>query len=348
MPEFDATLLKRDFGDWQAEAVACRRECALFDFSFMSRVQVSGEGALQTLDAFQNRRVGDMPINRIRYGLRVDKADRVVADLTLWRRAHDCFEVMSGRYTDIADLLAMETGGRAAAVLPTGDISCTDLSADTAIFAVQGPATLAALESLTDIRALSALDYYGFESIELAGIPCLIGRLGYTGERGIEIIAPRAEHARLWTALATRARPAGFAAIDSLRIEAGFMLFANDLVLGPTISELGVGPGTIAGTDADRFEFICCTAKATGDPVMWQPAEMNPQPPTDNEIVITSACWSMVAQSVLVLGFTRRDADPLQPLIDPAGEFSHFKRVSRPFVDPLKKRPRGEFSRDCR
>lgn len=343
MQEFDATLLQRDFGDWQAEAVACRCECALFDFSFMSRVQVSGEGALQALAAFQNRRVDDMPVNRIRYGLRVDKANRVVADLTLWRRAHDCFEVMSGRYTDIADLLAIDTGGCTATVRPPCGISCTDLSADTAIFAVQGPQTLAALESLTDTRALSALDYFGFKSIELAGVPCLIGRLGYTGERGIEIIAPRAEHARLWTALVARARPAGFAAIDSLRIEAGFMLFANDLVLGPTISELGVDPATITGADTDRYEFICCTAKTDGDPVMWQPTDMNPQPPADNEIVITSACWSMVAQSVLVLGFTRRDVNPRQALIDPTGEFTHLQPVSRPFVDPLKKRPRARL-----
>src|SRR5207244_7694587 len=50
---------------------------------------------------------------------------------------------------------------------------------------------------------------------------------GYTGERGFEIIPPRAARDLVWTALAQQARPAGFAAADILRIEAGFLLFAD-------------------------------------------------------------------------------------------------------------------------
>jgi len=68
---------------------------------------------------------------------------------------------------------------------------------------------------------------------------------------------PSSDGARLWQALSDRIRPAGFAAIDSLRIEAGFMLFTNDLVLAPTISELGVNPGAAGRGENDRFEFIC-------------------------------------------------------------------------------------------
>jgi len=332
--EFNPSQLTRDFGDWSGEARACRSTCAVFDFSFMARVVISGRGAAQVLSSFQNRRIDDMDANRIRYGFRVDSANKVQADLTLWKHDDDRFDVMIGRHADLASLLAMNNG----------DIHFSDLSDATAVFAVQGPDALQALGSLTDVGQLALLDYFSFTSMDVTGIPCLIGRLGYTGERGFEIIAPSEDRVRLWLALAQKARPAGFAAIDSLRIEAGFMLFANDLVLGPTLSELGVDPTGVRAGDGDRFGFVCATAKTEHEPVLWRPNELNIAPPVGNEIVITSACYSQVAQAVLVLGFSRRDADPARPLVDRTGTFTEICRVSRPFFDPLKTRPRGSWS----
>ena len=107
MSEFDPQVLIRDYGSWQEEALACRNDCALFDFSFMSRVRISGDGAKSALSAFQTRQIEDMKINRIRYALRIDAQERVVADLTIWRLADNSFELMSGRYSDIADLMAL-------------------------------------------------------------------------------------------------------------------------------------------------------------------------------------------------------------------------------------------------
>jgi len=332
MNTFDPSTLIRDYGNWRFEATACRNDCALFDFSFMSRAQVSGPDAETALASFQNRSVCDMQPGQIRYALRVDSAQSVIADLTIWRNENN-FEVMSGRHRDIADLVAMQNR----------DLQCIDLTADTAIFAVQGPMTYAALQSLTNGRKLAALDYFSFEPFVVAGIPCMIGRLGYTGELGVEIIAPRIEYDRLWSVLAQRIKPAGFAAIDSLRIEAGFMLFANDLALEPTVSELGVDPTNTEANVRDRFRFICCTAKTNQDPVLWQRPASATAPDYD-EICVTSACISTVAQSVLVLGFCRPNANPDRPLLDRTGLFTDIRPVSRPFFDPDKARPRGRFN----
>jgi len=328
MNEFDPSTLVRDYGNWYDEALACRHDCALFDFSFMSRGQVSGSHAESTLAKFQNRPIDDMLRKQIRYALRVDTTNSVVADLTIWRNQNG-FEVMSGRHKDIADLTAKQSN----------NFVCNDLSSETSIFAVQGPNTLAALQSMTDTRKLAALDYFSFETFDVAGIPCTIGRLGYTGELGVEIIAPRSEGNRLWSALASRIRPAGFAAIDSLRIEAGFMLFANDLALEPTVSELGVDPSGNDGHDEDRFRFICCTAKTDRDPILWRPEKT--AFPGFGEIAITSACFSTFAQSVLVLGFSHPEQN--RPLRDPLGVFTDIVPVSRPLFDPGKSRPRGRF-----
>lgn len=332
MNTFDPSTLIRDYGSWRCEATACRHDCALFDFSFMSRAEVSGTDALAVLASFQNRSVHDMQPGQIRYALRIDAAHRVIADLTIWRNENS-FEVMSGRHRDIADLVAMQNR----------HLRCKDLTADTAIFAVQGPNTHAALQTLTDGRGLALLNYFSFGQFVIAGVHCLIGRLGYTGELGVEIIAPRSERDRLWSALANKIQPAGFAAIDSLRIEAGFMLFANDLALEPTVSELGVDPTNTDATAQDRFRFVCCTAKTDHDPVLWRRHPVCATPPGCDEIIVTSACFSTVAQSVLVLGFCKTNTNPDTSLIDRSGTFTDIRQVTRPFFDPDKLKPRGGF-----
>lgn len=299
----------------------------------MSRAKVSGPDALKALTSFQNRSIHDMQNKQIRYALRVDAAQRVIADLTIWRNENS-FEVMSGRHRDIADLRAMQNR----------NLQCKDLTEETSIFAVQGPNTHTALQTLTDGHKLAQLNYFSFESFQVAGISCMIGRLGYTGELGVEIIAPRSESDRLWAALTNQIQPAGFAAIDSLRIEAGFMLFANDLALRPTVSELGVDPTNTDAQLCDRFRFICCTAKTEHNPVLWQPTSVHTTAPDWNEISVTSACFSIVAQSVLVLGFCKPNADLDKPLLDRSGTFTDIRPVSRPFFDPEKSKPRGRFN----
>ncbi len=325
--------LVRDYGNWQEEAHACRHDCALFDFSFVSRGRICGDQSASVLGDYQNRRIDDMRDNGIRYALRTNGDNQVVADLTVWRRSDSEYEVMSGRPIDISDLVAMNNS----------HCYCTDLSNECSIFAVQGPTSLTALQPLVDVQKLILLDYFCFDSIEVAGIPCEVGRLGYSGEQGFEIIVPSSDGARLWQALSDRIRPAGFAAIDSLRIEAGFMLFTNDLVLAPTISELGVNPGAAGRGENDRFEFICCTANTDSQPILWQSPDAHPLAPDGNDIVITSACLSTVGECVLVLGFACLDRNPAQGLSDPTGQFRDLCQVSRPFYDPLKTRPMGQL-----
>ena len=326
--------LVRDYGNWQAEAQACRHDCALFDFSFVSRGRIYGDQAATVLGDYQNRRIDDMRVNSIRYGLRTNAEKQVVADLTVWRRSEDEFEVMSGRHSDIVDLVAMNNSHS----------HCTDLSNECSIFAVQGPTSLKALQPFMDVQKLIQLDYFCFDSIEVAGISCEVGRLGYSGEQGFEIIVPSSDSARLWQALSERMRPAGFAAIDSLRIEAGFMLFTNDLALAPTISELGVNPGAAGRCENDRFEFICCTAKTDDQPVLWQSPDVRPSAPVGNDIVVTSACVSTVGGCVLILGFACLDRNPTQALSDPKGRFRDIRQVTRPFYDPQKLRPIAQLS----
>jgi aminomethyltransferase len=163
--------LVRDYGDPQREAMRCQQDCALFDFSFVYRARVSGGDVLHKIESFQPRIVGDMSKGQIRYSVKNDPQGRVRSDLTLWRFSDDVFEIMSGCEQDMVELRALQGEG----------FVVDDLSESTAILAVQGPNTLAQLAALTDVTALSELPYFRFTKAVICAIPCLVGRLGYSG-----------------------------------------------------------------------------------------------------------------------------------------------------------------------
>ena len=318
------------FGDPAAEARACRTACALFDFSFLECAQIQGDGAKRALEAFTGRPLAALDIGKIGYALRVTPAGQAVADLTVWRTAADSYEIMSGRREDIADLLACSAPAAAASE-----------SSDRATFALQGPASLDILRRLDRVDAIEPLPYFGFTDATLGGVACRIGRLGYTGEAGFEIICTRARASDLWDALSCHAQPGGFIAMDTLRIEAGFVLFSNEFRVPVTPQEAGLGkyyrsrpspPPHIAlisfRADADRLDWP------------WRPGRPPPRPAKLDEVVVTSACDSTLAGGILGLGYVRSDREPGAPLHDPTGVFRNIRQTSMPYYDPRKRRPR--------
>jgi aminomethyltransferase len=170
-----------DFGDAAAEARACRTDCALFDFSFLECARLEGKGAGGVIEAFTGRSVEALSEGKIIYALRVGPAGNAIADLTVWKTGAESFDVMSGRRKDIVDLLAYAGPG----------VDVIDMTAERATFAVQGPGSLDALRHVGDVGSIEPLRYFNFGCSNLAGVPCMIGRVGYTGEAGFEIIAPR-------------------------------------------------------------------------------------------------------------------------------------------------------------
>jgi glycine cleavage system aminomethyltransferase T len=340
---FDFGTLPRDYGDVRAEARSCRSAAALFDFSFMSRLRIEGSGASALIAKLTARRVDDLPSGRIRYAPRIDDAGHVLGDLTIWRLDADCFEVFSGTHAQVADVMAFAG--------PM--VSVRELGSDTAILAVQGPGSLRALCAAGLSESLRELSYFSHMSASIAGVPCRIGRLGYTGERGFEIVLPRDARETVWTQLAEHARPAGFAAADLLRIEAGFILFSNELRFPVSPRELGLD--RFAGDPADRtaaqnpeqrVRLLCFRAMSDFEPILWQPSHSDASfPPSSGEIVVTSACRSILTGGVLGLGYALAGPE-VPPLRDASGRFRDICEVSLPFYDPTKRIPRGAWSAD--
>nr|MDE0500439.1 glycine cleavage system aminomethyltransferase GcvT [bacterium] len=216
-----------DFGGWEmplsygsalTEHRAVREGTGWFDVSHLGRFSWSGEGwdpALSRLLCNDHGRIGP---GRAQYTMILNSRGGVIDDLIIWKRTPDEVTVMPN---GVNHLRVMEAFGAAE---PRADLS--DLRPVTVSLAVQGPEAPSRVEALLGsvpgpFRVMKAA--YRGEEVWVAGT-------GYTGERGVELIAdPETGEALARDLTASGATPCGLASRDLLRLEAGLMLWGHDL-----------------------------------------------------------------------------------------------------------------------
>ena len=325
--------LRADFGDPLGEARACRNDCALFDFSFIATARLTGKRAQQAAEQFASRSLAELADRRIVYAVRVNGKGDAVSDLTVWRNGPDSFDIMSGRSEDIEALRSMANG----------DLQIRNITEESAVIALQGPFSFEVLRGLGVPAEIRALKYFSFADSAVGGIPCRIGRLGYTGEAGFELIVSHENVRKLWRLLAAEARPAGFIAADALRIEAGFVLFTNEFRLPVRPAEAGLAKFH-AGNGSALPEVKLVTFKAdSGEfrPLPWQPAVSLSRPARRGEIIVTSACrGTCYGPDIVGLGYVLAETPQDAALHDPSGIFGGISQVHAPVYDRQKLRPR--------
>ncbi len=237
-----------DFAGWEMpvqyrsileEHKAVRRAAGLFDVSHMGEVDVRGREALKFLNRLVTNDVAKLFPGRVLYSPMCYKDGGVVDDLLVYMRGKDNYFlcINAGNIDkDLAWIREQATGF---------DVTITDRCADYALLAIQGPKAVAIVQALTSTN-LDTIKYYHFAEGEVAGVPCMLSRTGYTGEDGFELYHPVADAEKLATALLEAGVPqglelAGLGARDSLRLEAGYPLYGHEL--SEKISPLTAGLG---------------------------------------------------------------------------------------------------------
>lgn len=220
------------YGSIIDEHHACRKGGVLFDVSHMARLRFDGEGAAGFLDSVLTRRVTDLAVGAVRYGLICNHDGYVLDDILV---SH--LETPSGqRY----HLMVVNASNRQKIIewltplledFPT--VTMTDRTDLTAMIAVQGPAVMETIARLFKFDP-RRLKYYRAVVSEQMGKPAIISRTGYTGEDGIELIVRAEEAARIWENVLLAGREAGFVAAglgsrDTLRLEAAMPLYGHEL-----------------------------------------------------------------------------------------------------------------------
>jgi aminomethyltransferase len=255
LTDFAGWLMPLRYGSETAEHHAVRRAAGLFDLSHMGELAVTGPDAAAALDYALVGELSALQPGRARYTMICASDGGVLDDLIVYRLAPAEFMVVSNAANTgvVAAALAQRTEGMAAAV--------RDQTADYALIAIQGPQSAAILGPLTD-ASLADVKYYASYPAAVTGRPVLLARTGYTGEDGFEIFARPQDAERIWTALIRAGTPdglapAGLAARDTLRLEAGMPLYGNELGPGLTPFDAGLGrvvklskPGDFVGRSA--------------------------------------------------------------------------------------------------
>jgi aminomethyltransferase len=246
-----------DFAGWQMpvqyaglieEHRAVRTAAGLFDVCHMGEVRVAGPGAEAFLQRLTPNDVAKLAIGRAHYSALLTPEGTFIDDLLVYRLGAAEFMLVvnaANAAGDLAWILAQ----------PHPDCEVTDLSDETALLAIQGPRALAIVASLaaSDPGALKA---YGFAHGEVAGVPALISRTGYTGEDGFELYVAPAAAPGLWERLMAAGKehglvPAGLGARDTLRLEAGMALYGHEI--DRTITPFEAGLDWVVKLDKGEF-----------------------------------------------------------------------------------------------
>jgi len=255
MTAFAGWLMPLRYAGEISEHQAVRNAAGLFDLSHMGEIAVTGPQAAGALDYALVGRLSALAPGRARYTMICAPDGGVLDDLIVYRLADEEYLVVANAANTAT--VAAALGERAAGL----DAQVRDRTAEYALIAIQGPRAAAILAPLADID-LDGVKYYSGYRCTVAGQPVLLARTGYTGEDGFELFTPSASAEALWRALATAGAgdglvPAGLAARDTLRLEAGMPLYGNELSTEVTPFDAGLGrvvvldkPGDFVGRAA--------------------------------------------------------------------------------------------------
>ena len=235
------------FGGWDmpvqypagilAEVKAVRTATGIFDVSHMGRLYLSGPKATEFLDWVLTGSASTLRVGRARYCMICNEKGGVIDDTIFYRLSEE-------RY-----LLIPNAGNRPAVVSwfqrwidEKFSPGCTmeDVTATTGLLAFQGPGTPETIGKLAD-TPLSEMRPFSWAESAIQGAPLLVGRTGYTGEDGFEMLVQGSDVIKVWTALTdSGAIPCGLGARDVLRLEAGLPLHGHEIDEETTPIEAGL------------------------------------------------------------------------------------------------------------
>lgn len=255
-----------DFGGWDmplkykndvAEHHAVRQSAGVFDLSHMGEFRVKGADAGAFLDYALVSNMSILKVGKAKYSILVNEEGGVIDDLITYRLADDEFMVVPNAANVEVDFKTMSER------VGDFDVEFTNESEETSLVAVQGPLSekIVLAMGVSDEDAVRELGYYASVPVTIAGVENLLARTGYTGEDGFEIYVKNVDAQTIWDAALEAGKdegvePAGLAARDSLRLEAGMPLYGHELGLDITPFEAGLGRLVEIALTKKKADFV--------------------------------------------------------------------------------------------
>lgn len=245
MVDFAGWMMPLHYGSQMREHQAVRQQCGMFDVSHMTVIDFNPQTQSLLLRLLANN-VSDLAAGHAMYSCMLNEQGGVIDDLIIYQ--------LNGRYRMVVNAATRDKDLAWINKHAQAEQSQIHERQDLSMIAVQGPKArdqvhaLLPAEQSEQVKALKR-----FQACEHHDL--FIGRTGYTGEDGYELIAAHDTIVNLWEKLLKAGVASiGLGARDTLRLEAGMHLYGNDMDDSTSPLEAGLA-WTIAWEPADRNFF---------------------------------------------------------------------------------------------
>lgn len=228
---------------WENSGVECkavREAVGFFDQASFAKFTVKGPDAVEALNTISANQV-DVPIGKAVYTQWCNDRGGIESDLTVTRTGEDEYLVVTAAAAANRDMTWLRRHCRDC------DVEIADITDELSMFGVMGPNARALLSGLTS----AGLDNDSFpfgtsQLIEIAGYPVRAMRMTYEGELGWELYVATPDAVGLHDAIVGAGEPhglkyAGYHAMNTLRLEAGYRHWGHDITDEDTPWEAGLG-----------------------------------------------------------------------------------------------------------
>jgi glycine cleavage system aminomethyltransferase T/glycine/D-amino acid oxidase-like deaminating enzyme len=229
---------------------AIRERVALIDQSSFAKFEISGRGALAAMNRIAANDLGGRPGKAV-YTQLCNEKGGIEADVTIVHITDELLYLITGAGSGIRDSAWVRRH------LPE-NIAVTDVTTRFATINLCGPSARDVLQSLSsDDVANDAFPFLAARSIDVGCATVMAVRIGYVGELGYELYVPHEFAAHVYEALwqagqAHGIANAGYRAIDSCRIEKGYLYWSGDISPDNNPYEAGLG----FAVALDKGDFI--------------------------------------------------------------------------------------------
>ncbi|MCI0854351.1 MAG: FAD-dependent oxidoreductase [Chloroflexi bacterium] len=231
---------------------AVRERVAIFDMTSFGKIEVRGPGALRLLQKLTDNQL-DKPVGRVTYTQFLNTRGGIESDLTVTRLGQDHFRVISGSAFVDRDL-----GWILLHAPQDGSIRVREVTEDLACIGLWGPDSRRVLQAVTSSDVSNeSLPYMSAAWVDVNGAEILAQRVTYVGELGWELYTTHEQAVPVWEALMEAGQqfeiqPAGYKALDTLRLEKAYRYWSLDITPEENPYEAGLG----FCVRLDKGEFI--------------------------------------------------------------------------------------------
>ncbi len=332
-----------------AEHAAARERAALFDESSFAKLEIAGPGAADFLESLCDNRVA-REVGAITYTQMLNSRGGIECDFTVTRVEQELFSIVTGTAFGNHDLSWIRRHAPR-----DGGVRCTDVTSRWSCFALWGPRARDILGPICDDALV--FPYMRMRELTVGDVPVRALRVTFVGELGWELYCPSEYGAGLWRTLWHAGREhglvaGGYRAIDSLRLEKGYRVWAADITPDETPYEAGLGfcvkrDATFRGSVALAEAADGSAAKRLRCLTLEDPRSValgNEPVRIGGEIVgrVTSGGYGYTVQRSIAYAYVPGEVEIGTPVeVDVFGRWVSGEIAREPLLDPKGERVRG-------